>query len=102
MLVTDLLTLDEVKEWITLDYDEVNLNLLMQTAYDVVVDCVDNIETKLKSAKFKRKLKLCVLNTILNMRDDKGVSSDKEDKIKYVNSTMIFQLQYGTYLETDV
>ncbi|MBN3369091.1 hypothetical protein HYI19_18500 [Clostridium botulinum] len=96
-----ILTLQEAKEWLNLDYDEDNFTFLMQVAYDAVVDSIDNIEEKLKSAKFKRKLKLCVLNTLVNMHDDKGISTDKKEQYKYINQSMMLQLQYGTYLETD-
>lgn len=99
----------EVKSFLRIDYDDDDafLNNLIQLAYDVAQDSIDSFAEKLKSAKFKRKLKLFMLNTIVSMYDDRGIVASsagetKQHKLKYVNQTMLLQLQHGEYLETDI
>lgn len=97
----EIVTKPEVFEWLRLDYDDPTVDSLIQSAYDIAEDAVDGFTEKLKSAKFKRKLKLFMLNCIVNMYDRRGMTSDTDDKLQYINATMLMQLQYGTYSETD-
>lgn len=105
----EIVTLEEIKTFLRIDYDndDVFLTSLIQLAYDMAQDSIDNFSEKLNSSKFKRKLKLFMLNTIVSMYDDRGITAStagesKEHKLKYINQTMLLQLQYGTYLETDL
>lgn len=98
----DIVTVEEASDWLRIDYSEPVLKGLIQISYDILNDSIDDFDNKLKSAKFKRKLKLCMLNFIVSSYDDRGIVSDKEEKYRYINQSMLLQLQYGTYLESDV
>lgn len=105
MIGTDIVTIAEAQEWARLDYDETMLESLILIAYDTIGDSIDNFNMKLLSAKFRRKLKLLMLNFLVSAYDERGLIVDtkasKEEKAKYLNHTLLFQLQYGSYQESD-
>ncbi len=98
----DILDAETAKEYLGIDYDETLLNDFIQGAFDIISDSVDNFEQKLVSAKFKRKLKLCMLSTVANIHDVRDLTTDKEDKLRFISQVMLLQLKYGEYTETDV
>ncbi|MBW9154865.1 head-tail connector protein [Clostridium tagluense] len=102
MIGVDIINVIEVQQWVNIDYDENVLTDLINVAFDVISDSINSFTDKIKSAKFIRKLKLCMLNCILEMYNDRGMVQEKVDKIKYVNQSILFQLQYCTYLESDL
>lgn len=101
MKASDILTVDEAKEWNRIDYDEKVINDLIDVAYDIISDTIDDFIEKLKSAKFRRKLKLCMMNSIVDLYNSRGTTQEKEEKLKYINQTMLIQLKYGGYSEND-
>lgn len=101
MIATDILSVADANAWLRLDDSEPVVGDLIQAAYDVADDSIDDFELKLKSAKFKRKLKLFMLNYVVSAYDKRGLEDDSNGKVQFVNATLMMQLQYGTYLETD-
>lgn len=114
MAATDILTTAEADEWLRVDGDDVTIGVLIQAAYDAADGCIDGFADKLKSTKFKRKLKLFMLNYIVSAYDKRGLEDESAgaiekrriadgagNKMDFVNATLLMQLQYGTYLETD-
>lgn len=110
MAATDILTTAEANEWLRADGDDITIGMLIQAAYDAADGCIDGFADKLKSAKFKRKLKLFMLNYIVSAYDKRGLEDESErrtaetsagNKMDFVNATLLMQLQYGTYAEGD-
>lgn len=97
----DILTPQEVKEWLRIDYDDPMIDVLIQNAYDVAEGAIDGFVEKSKSARFRRKLKLFLLNYIVNAYEDRGISPEPNSKMNFVNASLLMQLQYGTYSEDD-
>lgn len=101
MKASDILTVEEAKEWSRVDYDDNAIQDLINVAYDIISDSIDDFEEKLKSTKFKRKLKLCMMNSIAGLYDNRGITQEKEDKLKYINQAILMQLKYGCYSNMD-
>lgn len=114
MAATDVLTVAEANEWLRLDDNDPVVESLIQVAYDTADGCIDGFADKLKSAKFKRKLKLFMLNYIVSAYDKRGLEDNNYgtyekrgaadgagSKMQFVNSMLLMQLQYGTYSEAD-
>lgn len=103
----DIVTINEAAEWVRIDYEEPMLEELIQVSYDYASGAIDNFAEKIKSAKFKRKLKLFMQNVVVSLYEDRGMvggvtAESKDNKMKYINGSILLQLQYGTYLETDL
>jgi hypothetical protein len=78
------------------------LSDLIQVAFDLITDSVNEVEEKLKSKKFIRKLKVCVLASLTDMYDNRSTTTEKEEKYRFINQSLLLQLKYGMYLETDL
>lgn len=99
----EILNKDDVVGWLRLDDDDdPTIDNLIQIAIDVAEGAIDGFVEKTKSSKFRRKLKLFLLNYIADAHDDRGFAGENNDKMKYVNATLLMQLQYGTYSESDI
>ncbi len=100
--MNDILNKTDAAEWVRTDDTDPALDSLMLVAYDAAEDSVDDFAIKLKSAKFKRKLKLFMLNYIVSAYERRGLEEETNGKMLFVNSTLLMQLQYGTYTEDDL
>jgi len=103
----DIVTISEAAAWVRIDYEEPMLEDLIEVAFDYAVGAIDSFDDKLKSARFRRKLKLFMQNTVVSLYDDRGMmggvaGESKDHKMKFINRSILFQLQYGTYLESDL
>lgn len=96
-----ILDLQEVKEWLRIDYDEDNsqIQLLIDTAETYLRDSIDNFDTKLANdtdGSFKNKAKLVMLVLITNWYDSRDFTElDVDEKVRYTITSLMRQMSYG-------
>lgn len=96
-----ILDLQEVKEWLRIDYDEDNsqIQLLIDTAETYLKDSIDNFDTKLANdtdGSFKNKAKLVMLVLITNWYDSRDFTElDVDEKVRYTITSLMKQMSYG-------
>lgn len=110
MPALDILTVADASQWVHVDGDDAVVEELIHAAYDAADGSIDDFTAKLKSAKFKRKLRLFMLNYVTSAYDKRGLESECDwrnskaesgSKMDFINATLLMQLQYGTYSEED-
>lgn len=98
---SEILSFEDAQKFLKIDYEDSWIKELIEIAFDTISDAVDDFKEKLVSPKFKRKLKLTMLGTMANMYDHRELTTDKEERLSFVNQVMLLQLKYGTYSEND-
>lgn len=97
----EILPTEEAAEWLRLDDNAPELEGLIQAAHDIAEGSIDGFEDKLKSARFRRQLKLFMLNCVVNLYDRRELTGDLEDRLQYTSATLMRQMQHGEYAEGD-
>lgn len=94
-----LLTLEETKTFLHVDYneDDVHITELIQTAEDYLIDSIDSYSTKILNERFKRKARLCAMTLIQECYDNRTLITKENEKLRYIISSFIMQMQYGSY-----
>lgn len=98
---TDILSLVEAKDWIRLDYDEPVVEGLINLAYALIADSIDNFDIKILNENFKIKLKYCMSCSIVDMYDSRSstitTNANTKEQLKLINQNALMQLKYGVY-----
>lgn len=94
-----LLALEEAKSFLHVDFseDDAYIDELIQTAEDYIADSVDDYSTKIANDRFKRKARLCAYVLIQECYDNRTLVTKDNEKLRYITSSFIMQMQYGTY-----
>jgi len=94
-----ILTLEEAKSFLRVDFtdDDNYITELIQTAEDYLSDSIDDYSIKISNEKFKRKARLCTLVLIQECYDNKMFITKDNEKIRYIISGFVMQMQYCTY-----
>ena len=92
-----MITLEEVKEYLRIDYDEPSLTMYIDVAENYIKDSIDNYETKKNNASFKSKAKLLSLMLINEMYSNREIISDKQEKYKTISNAIMLQMQYNSF-----
>ena len=95
----DILPLEEAKLWVKVDYEDEDLIIteLVEVAYDLIADSIDDFEIKITNDRFKRKLKYCMSCSLTNMYDERSSTTDKTEQLKLTNQNALLQLKCGVY-----
>lgn len=95
----DILPLVEVKEWLKCDYtdDDLLITELIELAYGVLVDSIDDFNIKIMNDRFKSKFKHCMRCSIADLYDNRTSTTDKTEKLKLINQNALLQLKYSKY-----
>ncbi|MBB6622168.1 phage gp6-like head-tail connector protein [Clostridium gasigenes] len=99
MKSTDILPLVEAKKWVRIDYEDEDSAILdlINLAYVLIADSVDNFEVKVLNESFKIKLKYCMSCSITDMYDNRASTTDKKEQLKLINQNALLQLKCGVY-----
>lgn len=95
-----MLDLTEVKNYLKVDYanEDEYLKLLIEGAEYFIEGLVKDFDSKKKNTKFIAKCKLVMLVIIADCYETRSLVTDKQEKIKITMSSIIKQLQYGSYI----
>lgn len=101
MVKIEIVTIQEVKEALRIDYDDEDtyLNLCIKAAQSHLEDALDDFDNKILDDKFKNKAKIVVLMTIQNLFDNRVFSTDissstTNEKVKYILSSFMLQMRW--------
>lgn len=94
-----LLLLQEVEEFLRIDGtdEETYINELIQSAEDYLIDSIDGYETKIKNDRFKRKARMIARVLIQECYDKRILCNKDDEKLRFIISSFLTQMQYGTY-----
>jgi len=95
-----MLSLDDVKNFIRVDYDDDDnlINLLIDNAEIYLKDAIDDYDSKIKNERFQNKARLAMLVLISNWYDNRDFAEFKVDeKVRYTIHSLIQQMKHGNY-----
>ncbi|KOY67280.1 DNA-packaging protein [Clostridium sporogenes] len=97
--VINIITLQEVKEYLRVDYDDEDnfLQLCIINAEGYLKDSIDNFEIKIKSERFKNKARLIMMAIIQDMFDNRDLTTKENEKYKLIVNYFLLQMKYSTY-----
>ena len=93
-----LLTIEETKPFIRVDYDDDDslIELLIKNAEIYLRDSVNDFEDKLKDERFKSKCKLAMLILAKHWYDNRDfVQARVDDKTSYSVKSILMQMNYS-------
>ena len=94
--MADILTLEEAKNYIRIDYneDDTLLQSLMIAAIDYLRDAINDFDKKMENEQFKAKAEMVQLVLIQELYDNRNQAKKDSTDFSYVIRSMISQLQY--------
>lgn len=98
----DILSVAEANDWVRAEGDDGTVARLIQSAYDYAQGAVDGFELKLNSDRFKRQLKELMLSIVTTKYDDRGYLTAEKREPNFLDQSIIAQLRYETYSESDL
>lgn len=96
----NILTLDEVKNFLRVDYteDDTQIQLLISNAENYLRDSIDDFDYKITNdveGRFTNKAKLVMLTLITNWYDNRDFTAMKTtERVRCTISSIINQMQY--------
>ncbi|MEA5085097.1 MAG: head-tail connector protein [Lachnospiraceae bacterium] len=95
----DIITLEELKLYLRIDSAEEDgfLQLCIDNAEGFLTDSIDDFATKINNERFKNKAKLLMMRIVLDMYDNRQMSTKDNEEYKLLFQSFLLQMQYGTY-----
>ena len=93
--MVDILTLEEAKNYLRVDYDEDDtlLQSLMIAAIDYLRDAIDDFDTKVTKEKFNKRAKILACVLLQEWYDNREQRESKD--LSYTSRSLMLQLQNG-------
>lgn len=92
----EIITLQQTKEYLRIDHNEEDtfIQLCVDQAQQYLSDAIDNFDEKLVQPKFVEKCKIPMLLLVQTMYDNRSFATKDEEKINFIVSSFMLQLQY--------
>ncbi|MGO5072345.1 head-tail connector protein [Clostridium sporogenes] len=96
-----ILTLNETKNYLRIDYDDedIILQLCIDNAEEYIRDAIDDFDNKIQIERFQRKAKLLAMMLIQDMFDNRELMTKDNEKYKYIARSFITQMRFNLYGE---
>lgn len=90
-----ILTLEEAKNYLRIDYDEDDslLQSLMTVTVDYLRDAIDDFDTKVTKEKFIKRAKILACVLLQEWYDNREQRESKD--LSYISRSLMLQLQNG-------
>lgn len=94
-----ILTLNETKNYLRIDYDDedIILQLCIDNAEEYIRDAIDDFDNKIQIERFHRKAKLLAMMLIQDMFDNRELMTKDSEKYKYIAKSLIMQMNLNLY-----
>lgn len=92
-----IITLEEVKQALRIDYDDEDpyLQICIDASEAYLESAIDDYEEKIKDNKFQHRAKIIIIMTTQNLFDERSYTSGiYQDKIKFIVQSLMAQMRW--------